>query len=519
MKSLGKLNIGLKLFCCLLLWPQSTYGQHKAEMRGVWMTTLLNIDWPSSSGLATNEQKQEVISILDHHQSLGINAVFLQVRPAAETFYRSSFEPWSQWLTGVQGKEPRPYYDPLQFWIEQCHQRGMELHAWFNPFRAALSEDVTLLHPDHIVNQQQDWLVAFNHRIYFNPGIPQVREYVRNVILEVVNRYDIDGIHFDDYFYPYRVDGLQFEDQVSFEHWGRGFVDIEEWRRHNISLFVKNVSDSVRNAKPWVRFGISPFGVWRNRENDDSGSATSAGQTSYDDLYADVLLWMKNGWIDYLAPQLYWHIGFEQADYQVLLDWWSRHSYGRHIYIGQSAYKVRRDADLAAWQDPGELPRHIRLNLGYPEVKGNIYFSSKSLRTNALGLSDSLRSVYYKYPAMVPPMNYKPVSKLSAPQLYRISHGHKQLTIYWSGSDRQQNEERFQILYRYAGEHAGPGDPQNILALLPPGTTTFEDTPPKKGYYTYLLSTVSKTNHESPLSHPMTIDYRKRKPRSKKIKT
>jgi hypothetical protein len=268
-----------------------------------------------------------------------------------------------------------------------------------------------------------------------------------------------------------------------------------------------------------VRFGISPFGVWRNKEQDDLGSATSAGQTSYDDLYADVLLWMKNGWIDYLAPQIYWHIGYELADYQVLLDWWSKHSYGRHIYIGQSAYKVRRDADLAAWQDPGELPRHIRLNNYYPQVKGNIFFSSKSLRSNTLGLEDSLKSNYYKYPALVPPMSFKPASMLSAPQLYRISHGHKKLTLYWSDNDRSESEERYQILYRYPGEQAGQGDPQNILALLPPGTTTFEDTPPKKGFYTYLLSTVSKTNHESSLSHPITIDYRKRKPRGKKIKT
>ena len=517
MNFLRKLNIGHKLFCCLLLWSQSSFGQHKAEMRGVWMTTLLNIDWPSSSELVTSEQKQEIISILDHHQSMGINVVFLQVRPAAETFYRSSFEPWSRWLTGIQGKEPRPYYDPLEFWVEQCHQRGMELHAWFNPFRAALSEDVTLLHPDHIVYRHPEWFVAYNGRVYFDPGIPEVRQYVRDVILEVVNRYQIDGIHFDDYFYPYRVDGQQFSDQHTFEQYGRGFVDTGEWRRDNISRFVKIVSDSIQSTKPWVRFGISPFGVWRNQMNDDSGSATRAGHTSYDDLYADVLLWMRNGWIDYLAPQVYWHIGFDLADYQVLVDWWSKHSYGRHIYIGQSAYKVRGDADLSAWQDPGEMPRHIRLNHQHPEIKGNIYFSSSSLRSNQLGLVDSLRSTYYKYPAMVPSMSYKPVAMLSAPQLYRISHGQKKLTLYWSGSD-MQNVERYQILYRYPGVRAGQGDPQNILALLPPGTTTFEDTPPKKGHYTYLISTVSKTNHESPLSHPITIDYRKRKPRKKKVR-
>jgi uncharacterized lipoprotein YddW (UPF0748 family) len=234
-------------------------------MRGVWMTTLLNIDWPSSPDLATSQQNQEIISILDHHQSMGINAVFLQVRPAAETFYQSSFEPWSQWLTGVQGKEPRPYYDPLEFWIEQCHLRGMELHAWFNPFRAALSENVSLLHPDHVVHRRPDWFVDYSGRIYFNPGIPEVRDYVRDVIMEVVNRYQVDGVHFDDYFYPYRVDGLEFADRESFLKWGHGSVDIEEWRRNNISFFVKVISDSIRSAQPMVRFGISPCGVWRNK--------------------------------------------------------------------------------------------------------------------------------------------------------------------------------------------------------------------------------------------------------------
>ncbi len=488
-------------------------------MRGVWMTTLLNIDWPSSPRLTTSQQKQEIETILDHHQSLGINAIFLQVRPAADAFYQSSYEPWSIWLTGAQGKEPRPFYDPLEFWIEQCHLRGMELHAWFNPFRAAVNPDKDLLHPEHIVRKRPHWFITYNGRIYFNPGIPEAQEYITKVIMEVVANYKIDGIHFDDYFYPYQVEGAEFADQHTFIAGNNEFNNLEDWRRNNISVFIKNISASIRQADPSLKFGISPSGVWRNQHNDKLGSNTRAGQTSYDHLYADVLLWMKEGWIDYLAPQIYWHIGFELADYQVLLDWWSKHSYGRHIYIGQSAYKVNREADFSAWQDPGEMPRHIRLNQQYPEVKGNIYFSSKSLRSNALGLGDSLRTNYHKYPALVPAMSYKPASILETPQLYRISHGHKKLTIYWSGGGPGQSEERYQIVYRYQGLKAGRGDPQNIVALLPPGTNSFEDTPPKKGNYTYLVSTVSKTNHESPLSYPITIDYRKRKPRKKKIKT
>jgi hypothetical protein len=226
---------------------------------------------------------------------------------------------------------------------------------------------------------------------------------------------------------------------------------------------------------------------------------------------------MKEGWIDYLAPQIYWHIGFELADYQVLLDWWSRHTYGRHLYIGQSAYKVRRDADFSAWQDPSELPRHIQLNKRYPEVKGNIYFSSSTLRANALGLVDSLKS-YHRYPALVPSMIYKPAITLKSPYLYRISHEHKKLTIYWS--EDQNAKGRYQIVYRSPGQsNPDIGDPGNIIAFLPPGTSSFEDVPPKKGYYTYVVTTVSKTNHESEAPYALSIDYRKRKPRKKKIKT
>ena len=484
------------------------------------MATLLNIDWPSSSGLSTIQQKQEISSILDHHQSMGINAVFLQVRPAGEVFYKSSYEPWSKWLTGTQGKEPMPFYDPLEFWIKECHLRGIELHAWFNPFRAAVNEDISLLHQDHIVRKQPKWFVNYGGRIYFNPGLPEVREYVKKVVMEVVSQYDVDGIHFDDYFYPYKINGQEFSDQLTFQQEGRDFSSIGDWRRNNISTFIEDVSAGITEANAGIRFGISPSGVWRNKEMDADGSNTRAGQTAYDDLYADVLWWMEKGWIDYLAPQIYWHIGFELADYQVLLEWWSKHSFGRHIYIGQSAYKVRKDADFREWQDPGELPKHLRMNAGYPEVRGNIYFSSKSLRSNFLGVGDSLKNKYHQFPAVVPPMAYKPATTLKAPYLYRISHGHKQLTIYWSGEEKQKIDGRYQIVYRYQGDqNPGQDDPQNIIAKIPAESTSFEDTPPKKGLYTYVVSTVSRTNHESKGSHPLTINYRKRKPRKKKIKT
>ena len=247
-------------FClgCMFLWFGSLHSQSKNEMRGVWMATLLNIDWPSDSRLSTQQQKQEIISILDHHQSVGINAVFLQVRPAGDAFYNSSYEPWSKWLTGIQGKEPRPYYDPLKFWIEECHFRGMELHAWFNPFRAAVNEDITLLHQDHVVRKQPQWFVNYGGRIYFNPGLAEVREYVKKVVMEVVKQYDIDGIHFDDYFYPYKINGQEFSDQHTFQQEGRDFSSIADWRRNNISTFIEDVGAGIGIRTRIIQFLVSP---------------------------------------------------------------------------------------------------------------------------------------------------------------------------------------------------------------------------------------------------------------------
>lgn len=516
------LKISLILIGWFVFCPQLTYSQvptSKMELRGVWVATLLNIDWPSESGLSTAQQKKEVNDLLDLHQSQGINAIFLQVRSAADAFYHSSWEPWSQWLTGVQGQEPQPFYDPLAFWVEACHQRGMELHAWFNPFRAAVNQDLALLSNDHIIRKNPNWFLNYGDRIYFDPGLPETREYVLNVIMEVTRKYDIDGVHFDDYFYPYKISGSDFPDSLSYLQYGHEFEDIAAWRRHNVNAFIKSCSDSLNTIKPWLRFGISPFGVWRNQDRDPRGSATRAGHTNFDDLYADVVMWMREGWIDYLAPQIYWHIGYDLADYQILLDWWSQHAYGRHIYIGQSAYKVNKDADFPEWRNPAEMSNHLRMNRSYPQVKGNIYFSSSSLRQNALGLGDTLANNYYRYPAIVPPMAYKPVTVLQAPDLYRISHGHKHLTIYWS--DEQPAEDlRYHLVYRYPGQQqTGREDASKIIARLPSHTTNFVDIPPKKGHYTYVVTSISKTNHESPGSYALTINYRKRKPRQKKTKT
>jgi len=512
-------NLNIKLI--LLLWVLSVITQpawaNKEELRGVWVTTLLNIDWPSRSGLSTSQQKEEIRSILDQHQAQGINAIFLQVRPAADALYQSSYEPWSTWLTGTQGQEPRPFYDPLAYWISECHQRGMELHAWFNPFRAAVNDDLATLSTEHIIRKNPHWFINYGGRVYFDPGIPQVREYVRNVISEVAEKYKVDGIHFDDYFYPYSVGNAQFGDQQSYARYG-GEMALEDWRRQNINSFIEQCAQSFNDINPLIRFGVSPFGVWRNQDRDPMGSATRAGHSNYDDLYADVLHWMKQGWIDYLAPQLYWHIGYDLADYEVLLDWWSQHSYGRPIYIGQSAYKVDKDADFRPWRSAKEISRHLRLNRKYPQVKGNIYFSSQSLRKNSMGLADTLQRYHYNNWAIVPPMTHKSAIELNAPEVYRISHGVKQIKLFWS-NNLSPSDCRYLLVYRFEGDkNLGTKNMAHVVARVPAGAEFFIDTPPQKGFYTYVVTAVSKTNHESAPSFGLTINYRKRPPRRKKDK-
>ncbi|MBS1654108.1 MAG: family 10 glycosylhydrolase [Bacteroidetes bacterium] len=374
------------------------------EFRGVWIATVDNIDWPSRGMTDVDSQKAEFIRQLDMHKRNGMNAVVVQVRPSADAFYPSPYEPWSQWLTGVQGKPPVPYYDPLQFMIDETHKRGMEFHAWCNPYRANFKIGTASIAPSHITKIHPEWFITYGDKKYFDPGNKEAQQFVVNVIEDLVKRYDIDAIHMDDYFYPYRIAGKEFQDGASYAKNGGG-LDKETWRRSNVDSIILHLNEAIKKEKPWCKFGISPFGVWRNKDQDPEGSNTKAGQTNYDDLYADILLWLKNGWIDYVAPQLYWEFGHPAAPYEELVDWWSRHTYGRHCYIGLGIYRANSNA---AWRDKTQLPRQLELLRKYPTIQGAIYFSSTSFNNNPNGWSDSLRNNYYAEPAAVPKMNWLP---------------------------------------------------------------------------------------------------------------
>ncbi|MEU2516403.1 glycoside hydrolase family 10 protein [Streptomyces syringium] len=360
-------------------------ARRKREFRGMWTATVVNIDWPSRPGLEPDAQRAELLALFEVAVARRLNAVILQIRPTADAFWPSPYEPWSEYLTGTQGKHPG--WDPLAFAVREAHRRRLELHGWFNPYRVANHTDPARLVATHPARQHPDWVLPYGGKLYYNPGLPEVRRFVQDAILDAVTRYDLDGVHFDDYFYPYPVTGQTFDDTAAFERYGRDFPDRAAWRRDNIDRLVHEMGVRIKRRKRHVKFGVSPFAIWRNRATDPLGSDTRAGVQTYDDLYADTRRWVTEEWIDYIVPQIYWHIGFAAADYAKLLPWWAETVRGTdvHLYIGEALYKAGAAGQPAPWQDPAELSRHLDLGRSHPEVRGNVYFSTKQVVADPIG--------------------------------------------------------------------------------------------------------------------------------------
>ncbi|MEI7472164.1 MAG: family 10 glycosylhydrolase [Chitinophagaceae bacterium] len=382
----------------LLLMMPTAHAQKISEFRGVWVASVDNIDWPAKGNYNADSQKIAFIQLLDMHKANGMNALVVQIRPATDAFYPSPYEPWSEWLTGKQGRPPVPYYDPLAFMITETHKRGMEFHAWMNPYRAVFNTSRSSIAATHISRLHPDWFITYGDKLYFDPGNKEVQQYVTNVVKDVVSRYAVDAIHFDDYFYPYRIPGKEFPDNDKYLLYGKG-MNKDDWRRSNVDSIILMLSKAIKKENKKCQFGISPFGVWRNIDKDPDGSNTKAGQTNYDDLYADILLWLKMGWIDYVAPQLYWEFGHKAAPYEVLIDWWNKHSYGKNCYIGLGIYRAGSNE---AWKDKNQIPRQIQLLRQSANIQGMIFFSSKSFNKNPNGWNDSLRLNYFASPAQLP---------------------------------------------------------------------------------------------------------------------
>jgi len=498
----------LLLFTSLSVYGQDQFQAPKREFRGVWVATVANIDWPSKQGLNANQQKAELINILDTHQRAGINAVLLQIRPAADAFYAKGREPWSNFLTGIQGQAPNPFYDPLEFAIQEAHDRGMELHAWLNPYRATFSSTINVAN-NHITRINPEWFFTYSGKKLFNPGLPEVRSYITSVVMDIVRNYDIDGIHFDDYFYPY-PEKNPIPDANTYQQYGKGFSSIDDWRRNNVNLLIKKISDSIHAEKPFIKFGISPFGIWDNKKDHLEGSET-AGFSGYRQLYADARKWTQEGWIDYINPQLYFPFNYRAAAFEVLLDWWAKNSYGRHLYIGQGAYRITENGQ--GWRERDQLPRQIRYLRQNKQVQGSVFFSSKSLTNNLGGFRDSLQYNYYRYKTLPPTMPWKDNTVPLPPRglTVRVTNN-KAITLHWQKPDPATDGDKAYgyVIYRFNdGDKIDLEDARKILQISYNNsyTTYTDDSVLKNKSYTYIVTSLDRLKNESIGSNPRVIHF------------
>jgi uncharacterized lipoprotein YddW (UPF0748 family) len=489
------------LLLLAFIFSLSAYSQPtpKREFRGVWIHVIGQSQYRNMS---VQEMKQYFVTLLDSLQAMNMNAVVFQVRPAADAFYYSELEPWSRYLTGTQGKAPEGNFDPMAFVIQEAHKRMMEFHAWLNPYRVTSSES-DLLSADHLYYQYPERFVKYGKQMYFDPGLPENRNFICKVVKDIVNRYDVDAIHMDDYFYPYPIAGERFPDENSFRTYApqQGFNanQLDDWRRNNVNLLIEQIKRTIILTKPWVRFGISPFGIYRNRKNtpDGSGSDTN-GLQNYDDLYADILLWMKKGWIDYCVPQIYWEIGNKAADYETLIRWWSKQRNTGQLYIGQDVERTMKTPDLQ-FPERNQLTRKMQLERTLPNIDGNCWWYGYALVRNGNGVVDSLRNHYQAYPALIPAYTHlhkktpKDVKSLKAewtPNGYVLNW--KQ-----NGDPKDPEKAQYYVIYSFKdGEKTQLNDPSKIVALTK--KTSFL-LPYSKGTmkYKYVITSVDRFHNET----------------------
>ena len=497
-----------RILISLLLCSSSFVAQEspKREFRGVWMHTVFNEDYPKMN---SNEIKEYLIKRLDEYQALGINVVIFQVRPEGDAFYKSSYEPWSRYLTGTQGKAPSPFFDPMEFLISECHKRGMEFHAWVNPYRASASKKNSMCE-NNLYKRKRYLFAIYGDQIFFNPGLPENRTYFCSVIKDIVSRYDVDAIHMDDYFYPYPLKGLEFPDTDEFKKYGVKTGEFspnqkKEWRRNNVSLLIKEVSETIKKEKPWVKFGISPFGIYRNKRDWNGGSDTK-GLSNYDDLYADILLWMKNSWIDYNIPQVYWEIGHKLADYETLVSWWSENSYNTHLYIGQDVERTMNTPDKK-YNQTNQLERKMLLTRQTDNVLGNCFWSGDYLLKNK-AFKDSMKANYHKNIALVPVI--KSIDSIPPKPVYDVEYSFmgKDPKIVWKVQKATNEMDKAFYFCVYAFEENEEMNIKNPAKLVKIVHTNEYILPENESSmcYKYVITALDRLENESEPSKPLFID-------------
>jgi uncharacterized lipoprotein YddW (UPF0748 family) len=479
----------------------------KREFRGAWVSVVHQEQYKKMS---VPEMQSYFVNMLDSLQAWHINAIIFQVRPAADAFYYSEIEPWSRYLTGQQGKAPQGNFDPMAFVIEEAHNRHIEFHAWLNPYRVTLSEG-DVLHRSHIYHQHPEWFVKYGQQLYFDPGLPESRAFICQVVKDIVHRYDVDAIHMDDYFYPYPVNGQKFPDDASFRQYAatQGFSSNQrgDWRRNNVNVLIRQIKQTIVLEKPYVRFGISPFGIYRNKKNtpDGSGSDTN-GLQNYDDLYADVKLWVEKGWIDYNIPQIYWEIGHSAADYETLIRWWTRNNFGAHLYIGQDVERTVKAAD-ARNPAKNQLTRKMELERTLPAVYGNCFWPAYELMKNRGGITDSLRRNYHRYPALIPAYLHQHEKRPKEVKSLKAEWTSQGYVLHWKRNGDPHNPEKGQyyVIYQFKNkEKTNLEDPSKIVTITRGTSYTL---PYNKGAekYKYVVTSVDRFHNESKKGKSKTV--------------
>ena len=472
----------------------------KREFRGAWIQCVNG----QFQGMSAQQMQQMLTRQLDYLQDAGINAVIFQVRAEADALYRSSFEPWSRFLTGVQGKAPSPRWDPLQFMIDACHERGMELHAWINPYRAK-TKGTAALSPNHPYNKFPERFIEYDGQLYFDPGLPENRKYICMIVRDIVSRYDVDAIHMDDYFYPYPNPAVKFRDDPSFAQYGRGYANKADWRRDNVNVLIKEIHQTVRACKPWVKFGVSPFGIYRNQKNDPNGSATN-GLQNYDDLYADVLVWVNNGWVDYNIPQIYWEMGHKAADYTTLVRWWAKNSAHRPLFIGQDVMRTVKARDL---QSPSihQMAAKMRLQRSFSTIQGSCQWYSTALVQNPGNYGTMLKQEYHRYPALMPKFTFMDNEAPGKVKKLKPVWTEDGYMLFWTAPKAKNEMDKAvqYVVYRFRkDEKVNLDDATRIVAIT---RSNYYKLPYENGKtkYRYVVTALDRLQNES-------------KPVSKKIK-
>jgi len=464
----------------------------KREMRGAWIQCVNG----QFQGLGKQKMQSTLTYQLDELQKDGVNVIIFQVRPECDALYESKLEPWSRFLTGQQGIAPKPYWDPLQWMIVECHKRGMELHAWINPYRAK-TKGTRQLAANHIAALKPMNCFAYDGQFILNPGIPENRDYICQVVKDIVARYDVDGLHMDDYFYPYPVKGESIPDDELFLDHPNGIKDHGDWRRYNVNLFIEQVYKTVHETKPWVKVGISPFGIYRNRRSSNIGSNTN-GTQNYDDLYADVLMWVNNGWLDYCVPQIYWEIGHKAADYDTLIRWWNQYAAARPLIIGEDVERTVKAADKTnpqAHQQAAKMALHRQM----PNVAGTVLWYAKAAVDNVGNYGSNLRNVYWKYPALQPSMPFidgKAPKKVRKVKPIWTEDGY---VLFWTApkGDSWNDKAAKYVVYRFRkGDKLNTDDPSKIVAIT---TQPFYKLPYNNGKekWVYVVTALDRLQNES----------------------